>query len=990
MGAESVGQIGLDLVLNRNGFDKQMKGITGLAKKAAGTLAGVFAIRGLVNFGKQCLELGSNLSEVQNVVDVTFRTMSKQVDDFAKSAAMSFGLSETMAKRYSGTFGAMAKAFGFTEKAAYEMGTTLTGLAGDVASFYNITQDEAYTKLKSVFTGETESLKDLGVVMTQAALDQFALANGFGKTTKAMTEQEKVALRFAFVQKQLALASGDFSRTSDSWANQTRILKLQFDSLKASIGQGFINILTPVIKVLNTIMGKLVQLANAFKSFTEMITGKKSESPGANIAESMEVANTGAEGVADETGTAAKNAKKIRKELASFDDVNILRKDDGAVDIGQIGGGASFDNIDFGKAIEDQESIANTALESFKNKFKEVANCFKEGFKVGLGDDFENSLKRIKEHILSIGESLKGIFASEEVVNSAKKFSDSFVKCLGNTIGAIFNIGATIGENLVGGFDSFLKNSSSFIKERITDIFTIKADTLDIVSNLEVALADILSVLKGDTAKQITGSLISIFADGFLGVGSIFARLGRDIVNLITQPIIDNKDKLKQALENFLSPVNTVLSTVSQGVRDTLSKAIEVYDQYLKPLFDSLSKGISDTFGKLLDAYNKYVAPVLDYLSEKFSKVWESSIQPALNSFLELIGKVAGAVQAFWENNLKPCIDWIIATLVPIVAPIFEFLADRVMNAIGSIISIVGNLMDILGGIIDFVVGVFTLDWEKAWNGVKEIFGGVWELICDNLGNTWEQIKTLVRGSINIVKGIITGVLEAIRLNFERVWNGIKSIVDFAINGVKTIITDVLSGIKSGISNALDTIKTTFSDTFNSIKDTVTNVFSSMWNVLKGIINSIIGGIEGMANSVIKGINFVVGALNNLSFDIPEWVPKFGGKSLGFNIPELGAIKIPKLAQGGYVKANQPQLAMIGDNKTQGEIVAPEGKMMEVMIQALQAFFSQMESRQSNNNNAGDGDLTVELVMDDNKMGDVIIKSFRKIEKQTGKVILDF
>ena len=178
MAADSVGQIGLDLVINKGSYDKQLSGILGTAKKAGAALAAAFTVKQIVDFGAQCIELGSNLEEVQNVVDVTFPRMSKQVDAFAKQAITSFGLSETMAKRFTGTFGAMAKAFGFKEKAAYEMSSTLTGLAGDVASFYNISQDEAYTKLKSVFTGETESLKDLGVVMTQAALDQYALANG--------------------------------------------------------------------------------------------------------------------------------------------------------------------------------------------------------------------------------------------------------------------------------------------------------------------------------------------------------------------------------------------------------------------------------------------------------------------------------------------------------------------------------------------------------------------------------------------------------------------------------------------------------------------------------------------------------------------------------------------------------------------------------------------------------------------------------------------
>ena len=209
MGATSVGEIGLDLVINSSGFQRQVSKMEGLAKKAGATLASAFAVKKLVDFSAKCLDLGSDLAEVENVVDVTFSTMSDQVDKFAKSAAKNFGLSETMAKQYAGTFGAMAKAFGFGEQQAYEMSTALTSLAGDVASFYNLSQDEAYTKLKSVFTGETESLKDLGIVMTQTALDAYAMANGYGKTTSAMTEQEKVALRYKFVLGQLSLAQGD-------------------------------------------------------------------------------------------------------------------------------------------------------------------------------------------------------------------------------------------------------------------------------------------------------------------------------------------------------------------------------------------------------------------------------------------------------------------------------------------------------------------------------------------------------------------------------------------------------------------------------------------------------------------------------------------------------------------------------------------------------------------------------------------------------------
>ena len=225
--------------------------LVGGFKKLGKAIAAAKVVEKLYEFGKEAVDLGSDLEEVQNVVDVTFTTMSDKVNKFAKDAQKSAGLSETMAKQYVGTFGAMADSFGFTEEEAYNMSTALTQLSGDVASFYNLSQDEAMNKLKGVFTGETEALKELGVVMTQAALDNYALANGYEKTTAAMTEQEKVALRYQFVMDQLSASSGDFVRTQDSWANQSKVLSLQWESLMATLGTGMIDVLSPGMEFLN-------------------------------------------------------------------------------------------------------------------------------------------------------------------------------------------------------------------------------------------------------------------------------------------------------------------------------------------------------------------------------------------------------------------------------------------------------------------------------------------------------------------------------------------------------------------------------------------------------------------------------------------------------------------------------------------------------------------------------------------------------------------
>lgn len=147
---------------NVNLLGRQFESLGTIVKRIGILIGSAFAVGKLIQFGKECLELGSDLAEVQNVVDVTFTTMSDKVNEFAKNAMTTAGLSETMAKQYVGTFGAMSKSFGFSESQAYDVSTALTQLTGDVASFYNISQDLAYIKLKSVFTGETETLKDLG------------------------------------------------------------------------------------------------------------------------------------------------------------------------------------------------------------------------------------------------------------------------------------------------------------------------------------------------------------------------------------------------------------------------------------------------------------------------------------------------------------------------------------------------------------------------------------------------------------------------------------------------------------------------------------------------------------------------------------------------------------------------------------------------------------------------------------------------------------
>lgn len=809
--ATTIGEIGLDLVVNHNQFKSQMAGINGLAKKAGATLAAAFGVKKLIDFSKSCIELGSNLAEVQNVVDVTFPSMAEQVDKFAKSAAGSFGLSETMAKKYTGTFGAMAKAFGFSEKQALDMGATLTGLAGDVASFYNLSQDEAYTKIKSVFTGETESLKDLGVVMTQTALDSYALANGFGKTTDQMSEAEKVALRYSFVQKQLSAATGDFSRTSQSWANQVRILSLQFQSLKASIGQGLINVFLPVLRMINTLIGRLVTLADAFKSFTELITGNKSSgqsgvgavgADAASAAAGLTDASSAADQLADSTsgvGDAAKQAAKDMKSLMGFDKINKISKDSSNSDSQN----SSVPNnvagsIDFG-SLASGETVIDDVNKKFADLFGNITK---------LSEPALRSVKRLWNE----GLARLGNFSGQ----SLKDFYQHFLVPVGK-----WTLGTGIPRFIDALNDGLMKTDFPKINDALIDLWDALAPfTINVGEGLLWFWEQVLVPLGTWTANEI--------------------------------------------VPRFL---------------ETLSLAIQLLNAVLvalQPLFEWF--------------WEQVLKPIAQWTGGAFLVVWDAIIA-VLKVFSDWCAENQDVLQemAFAIGQLFLC--WKSAKL-------FISAVGLAKTAIGALVSVLGGPLTVA---IAAAIAIGVLLW-KNWDTVKEKCGQL---------RDWVVLKfnSLKDGALNAITSLCDGAQYG--------WNVFKDGMSWLCQIAFGKITD---------------LKNNFLDFVSFLK----NIFAGKFaDALKIPVNNLIGMLNRMLTAVEKTVNFASNALNKLNVKIPSWVPGVGGKKLGFQIPTASIARIPYLADGGYVARNTPRLAVIGDNKRYGEIVAPEDKLQKMVDLAV-------------------------------------------------------
>lgn len=898
MSVTSVGQIGLDLVVNKNQFESQMAGITGMAKKAGAALAAAFGVKKLVDFGKQCLELGSDLAEVQNVVDVTFPKMTAQVDEFARSAAQSFGLSETMAKQYTGTFGAMAKAFGFTEKQAYDMGSTLTGLAGDVASFYNISQDEAYTKLKSVFTGETESLKDLGVVMTQTALDSYAMANGFGKTTSAMSEAEKVALRYQFVQDKLSAAQGDFARTSGSWANQCRILSLQMQSLMATIGQGLINLFTPIIRVINTVIGKLATLANAFKSFTELITGNKSSGSDSNgvaaVAGAADDAGTGLENASDSAsnlasntdkiGQAAQNAAKKMKALMGFDKVNKLDSQSdsssgssSSPSTGTGGTGALGSAVDFGNLAEGDTVLDKTSksAEKLAKLLKKLWKPFQDAWKAegkSTIDSANYAFENLGKLAKSVGKSLVEVWTN----GTGTKMLTTMLQIAQNVFETIGNIARQLDK-------AWNKNKvGTGILQAIANLYQKELDFINRITKATAEWAGKLDFYP--LLNSIKGLLESIAP-----LVEMIGNIAGEIYERVILPM------LKWVIETAIPSLINVLT----GVMNFLGDNQWIIEAFGAALIGAFAAGkIVELAGMITGA----ISTISSYATGLIALMTGSGgILGGLEAIVTAMGgPVAIAIAAIiaagvllWQNwdtvkNAALALkDWVVEKTIALkdgAVSAFETLRTNVDNAMNTITTSVKTKWDIIKNkfseFSQWLQNVFKTDWSKSFGTL----GSVLNTFLGTVQRIWGNIKRVFNGIVEFITGVFSG-------NWKQAWNGIKEIFG--------------------------------------------GVFDSLIALAKAPLNALIDLINGLMDKLNSGLSAIENAFS-FSYDFKN--PITGTRHYGhygMSLPRVPTI--PHLAQGAYVKPNTPQLAMIGDNLHQGEVVAPENKLREMAIEAVRA-----------------------------------------------------
>lgn len=558
-----------------------------------------------------------------------------------------------------------------------------------------------------------------------------------------MKVSQTISKAFTEGIQNMAKYSSEFNGKMSEMASASATLKNSIGALTSPI----ISALTPAIVTLCT---WLTNAINAMNRFIAAISGKstwtKAKKQQVDYAASL-----------DKT---AGSAKKAAGALAAFDDLNVLQKNDSGSGSGGTGSGGSdlYEEVPTGKELSDK-------IQPFIDYLKKLKVSIKNGWDETWSNlDVSLQFDNIKSSIESIKNSFLNIFSDSEVSASVDNFAMTFSRSLGSISASVVSIGATIAENLLGGISIYLESNSENIKNYIIDMFDIASDISVLASQGADAFANVFSVFGDENGQQITANLIQIFSDAFMMVTENAAKFGKDIIDCIVTPFVENQDALKDALDGVLGVIEDLTTTISDGVQHVTDKITELYDEHIHPFIENVKNGMSELIEKFLEFWNTYVQPILQNLALMFKDTYENHLKPVFDNIFEIMGIVIDILNDLWTNILQPIIAWIIENVLPVIMPIIKTLSQNIKDSVDFILDLINFLLA----------------------GVKLVFAAIHALLTKDTDKALRQTEKSVKDFVN-------SIIQMFENMVNRVINGINSLIS-GFNSIGFDLPDFLGG----------------------------------------------------------------------------------------------------------------------------------------------------------------------------------------------------
>lgn len=892
-----VGSASRSLVTGFSNTTKSIKstrsGFSGLASTIGKFYATYWMVMRAVGKIGSAVDLASQLTEVQNVVDTTFGDMASKVDDFTKTSIQDFGMSELTVKQISSRFQALGTSIGIsseqvangtavankalmsqnntlykTTDSMADMSLNLTRLAGDMASFYDVDQADVAKSLQSIFSGTIAPLRRYGLDLTQATLSEWAMKNGLDANIKSMTQAEKVLLRYNYVMANTQAAQQDFSRTANTWANSVRVLKQEFQAWGSIIGSVIINALKPFVQALSKVMLKVISFTRTVADALGAIFGWTIEiSGGGATVDGMEDIAGGVGDIGDSADKSNKKAQKLKKTLLSIDEIHAL--DDNS-DSGSGGGSGSGGSGGGGAGGGVDSSLKKTdgLLEKYKSSIKDLYSLGKY-----IGDALASAMesidwKKIYQKADNFGKGLadflNGLISPRLFYDLGATIAGSLNTALHflNSFGTTFdwtNFGLSIANGINGFFENFdFALLAKTINAWVQGIYTMLTTAIKNVSWKDIlkGITDFLSNLDIKTVEIIVGTLL-IKKIISLKLGSVaLAFIGKSLSKAIAQAIASKigfelvegagiGTAIMQAFKTIFASLSTNLGLLIEGLFSGLSLGDAITAAFGTGAVDLLA-----TIGSAFSAIAGTILSIVNFvkmLKDGFS--WINEILMVIGVALATIGAILAGVAAL------PAV--IVGAIVAAVSTIVVLVKDN-WNTICELFSTVG-------------------DWfnENVIEPVVSFFKDMWKTISGFFGSLWKDIVTVWQGAskwfsstvIEPIVGFFKGFATRAQQIFQGVWIIIQAIWIVASswfnNNVITPISNLFNFLKTLIQTTIQTAKDFVFSTWQGVASwfsgTVIQPISNFFNMLKAGITS---ALSTAKNFVISTWQSVAGWFN--------------------------------------------------------------------------------------------------------------------------------
>lgn len=779
----NVGSVFFNINTNRGAFSKEIKSAAGQAQSVFSSAMGkvgkaigiAFSAAAVISFGKKCVEVASETQSAWMGLSSILNGQNKSFSE-ANRFIQDYISDGLVPLNNAVTAYKNLAARGYSTE---QIEKTMTALK-DAAAFgrqASYSYGDAISTATEGLKNENSILVDNAGVTKNVAKMWDDYAKSIGTTSNALTQQQKIEAEVNGILQETKWQTGDAAKYATTFAGRVAKLSATFTSLKTEIGNVIIPILNLFIPAIQTALDALLKFLGLLKTAMASIG---LEMPDVTSLGGVTAGATEAAEAIDNTGTAAeKAAKKVKKAFASYDEINVLSKSSSS---DTSTGGSS------GVAAADPTTSAITsgvsAVDSRLDELKEKLSTFWSGFAAG----FEKEREELKRQIEQTKVLIKRVWQDLRKLESPIK-----------------NWAST---DLKDFFETFCHASADIFLGLYDSVNAVFRDLWNVAvyPRLQKFVTKGLPVL-----TQFSTKCVKTLQTLFESVKEIFDKTWRE--------------GAVPALQFF-----------TQVYQDTWDIVYDNWQTYGAPIFDNVRAAIENTKNLFLNAWNNYMKPCWDVIMGTVTRLWTDHVKPLADNLTGFVGELIQDALEIYNKVIVPIVKWVQDYLYPKFVNSFRDMMNIVEPIIAGFIDCANGIITILKGIVQFLTGVFTGNWSKAWDGIKNIFKGT-----------------------------------------------------------------------------IDTMSA----------------------VIKTPLNMIIATFENLVNRIGSGINKLIRGFNSIKWNVPDWVPGIGGKSLGFNISQIPTIKLPRLAQGGWVAANNPQLAIVGDNTREGEIVSPESKIREQVELAL-------------------------------------------------------